>query len=461
MSEFIISNYDELVNSQRDYFNTNQTKAIKLRVTTLKKLLTILETNENLLYEAIYKDFKKSKFEVYETELGLLYGEIKLAIDEIENWSRKQQVATNLINMPASSYILPEPLGVSLVIGAWNYPYLLSLHPMVSAIAAGNTVVIKPSEISPFTSALMAQIINTNFDAKYIHVVEGGIPESTELLKQKFDKIFYTGSTAVGKIIYRAAAEHLTPVTLELGGKSPGFVLADAKIKITAQRLVWGKFINAGQTCVAPDYLVVDEKIKDELIAEIKKQIIKIHGKNPENSEALTRIINTHHFERLIKLIDTKKVIIGGEHNLENLYIAPTVMDNVTFSDLVMEDEIFGPILPIITYTDLDWVINQVKSRPKPLALYAFTESTKLKNKILTEISFGGGAINETLVHLGNHHLPFGGVGSSGTGNYHGKFGFDNFSHQKAIHDKPTWFEPGIKYPPYTDFKFKILKKLF
>ena len=461
MSEYSISNYHELVNNQRDYFNTNQTKDIKLRVNTLKQLLHVLKSNEELLYEAIYKDFKKSKFEVFETELGLVYGEIKLSINEVENWSRKQQVPTNLANMPASSYIIPEPLGVSLVIGAWNYPYMLSLHPMVSAIAAGNTVIIKPSELSPKTSAVMAQIINSNFDSNYLHVVEGGIPESTELLKQKFDKIFYTGSTQVGKIIYRAAAEHLTPVTLELGGKSPGFVTDDASIKITAQRLVWGKFLNAGQTCVAPDYLLVDSKIKDKLIAEIKIQIIKIHGENPENSEALTRIINKHHFERLVQLIDPSKVIIGGQSNIDSLYIAPTVMDKVEFSDLIMEDEIFGPILPIITFTDLNWAINQVKSRPKPLALYVFTESKKIKNKLLNEISFGGGGINETLVHLANHNLPFGGVGSSGTGNYHGKFGFDNFSHQKAIHDKPTWFEPGLKYPPYTEFKFKIIKKLF
>jgi aldehyde dehydrogenase (NAD+) len=461
MTEYVISNYHELVGNQRTYFNTNVTKDIKLRIKTLRHLLHVLETNEELLYDAIYKDFKKSKFEVFETELGLLFSEIKLAINEIENWSRKKIVSTNLINIPASSYIISEPLGVSLVIGAWNYPYLLSLHPMISAIAAGNTVIIKPSEISANTSAIMAQIINSNFDAKHIHVVEGGIPESTKLLQQKFDKIFYTGSTAVGKIIYRAAAEHLTPVTLELGGKSPGFILDDSKIKITAQRLVWGKFLNAGQTCVAPDYLLIDEKIKDKLIAEIKLQITKIHGENPANSEALTRIINKHHFERLIDLIDPKKVIIGGQNNLDELYISPTIMDNITFEDKVMKDEIFGPILPIITFTDLDWAIEQVKNRPKPLALYVFTESTKIKNKILNEISFGGGAVNETLVHLGNHNLPFGGVGSSGTGNYHGKYGFDNFSHQKAIHDKPSWFEPSLKYPPYTNFKFNLLKKLF
>jgi aldehyde dehydrogenase (NAD+) len=461
MSTTSISEYGKLIQSQRDYFNTNVTKDIKFRKQILKQLLEAIRTNEDLLNEAIYTDFKKSKFEVFETELGIIYSEIKLAIDHLDNWAQRESVPTNLANLPASSYIISEPLGVTLVIGAWNYPYLLSLHPLISAISAGNTVILKPSEIAPESSAIMAKIINENFETKLTHVLEGGIPESTELLKHKFDKIFYTGSTAVGKIIYRAAAEHLTPVTLELGGKSPGLILEDAKIKITAQRLVWGKFINAGQTCVAPDYLLVDAKIKDKLITEIKTQITKIHGENPENSEALSRIINKNHFERLIKLIDMEKTVIGGETNDSDNYIAPTVMDNVNFEDAIMQDEIFGPILPIISYTDLDWAIQQVKERPKPLALYVFTESIKAKNKILNEISFGGGAINETLVHLGNHNLPFGGVGSSGTGSYHGKFGFDCFSHKKAIHDKPTWFEPGLKYPPYTDFKLNILKKIF
>tara|TARA_R110002050_G_scaffold286088_1_gene436108 strand:+ start:64190 stop:65575 length:1386 start_codon:yes stop_codon:yes gene_type:complete len=461
MATISTNDYSSLIQSQRNYFNTNLTKEIKFRIAALKKLHRLIITNEDLLYSAIYQDFKKPKFEVFETEIGIIYSEIKLAIENVAAWAQNEPVPTNLTNFPASSFIMPEPLGVTLVIGAWNYPYLLSLHPLISAIAAGNTVILKPSEISPNSSAAMAKIINPNFESEYMFVAEGGIPESTELLKNSFDKIFYTGSTAVGKIIYRAAAEHLTPVTLELGGKSPGFVFKDAKIKITAQRIVWGKFINAGQTCVAPDYLLVDASIKKKLVAEIGKQITEIHGENPKNSEALARIINPAHFHRLTQLIDPKKVVIGGEFDASDNYIAPTVMDEVSFDDEVMQDEIFGPILPIITFTDIDWAIQQVKTRPKPLALYAFTESKKSKNRILQEISFGGGAINETLVHLGNHNLPFGGVGSSGTGNYHGKFGFDCFSHKKAIHDKPTWFEPSLKYPPYTDFKLNILKKLY
>ena len=460
MRNFEIAQYSELVQSQRDFFFSNATKSVSFRKKTLKKLLSVLQENEQQLYDAIYADFKKPKFEVLETELALLFAEIRLAISKLDEWSEREYVPTNLANLPASSYIISEPLGVTLVIGAWNYPYLLSLQPLVPAIAAGNTAILKPSEISANSSAIMAKIINQTFDSNYIHVLEGGIPESTAILKQKFDKIFYTGSTAIGKVIYKAAAEHLTPVVLELGGKSPGFVMEDAKLKITAQRLVWGKFINAGQTCVAPDYLLVDAKIKDKLITEIKRQIVKIHGDNPQQSEAFSRIINRHHFDRLVKLIDKNKVIFGGEVDASDNYIAPTLMDNVAFDDLVMEDEIFGPILPIISYTDLDWAITQVRQRPKPLALYVFTERNKSRDKILNEISFGGGAVNETMVQLANHHLPFGGVGSSGTGNYHGKFGFDCFSHKKAIHDKPTWFEPSLKYPPYTDFKFNLIKKV-
>ena len=460
MENFEISQYAELVQSQRNFFFSNETKSVAFRIKMLKKLRSVIKENEQKLYDAIYADFKKPKFEVLETELALIYAEIKLAINSVEVWSQREHVRTNLANMPASSYIISEPLGVTLVIGAWNYPFQLSIQPLVAAITAGNTVILKPSEIASNSSAIIAKLLNEHFNSNFIYVLEGGVPESTAILKQKFDKIFYTGSTAVGKIIYKAAAEHLTPVVLELGGKSPGFVLENAQIKITAKRLVWGKFINAGQTCVAPDYLLVDTKIKDKLIEEIKKQIVKIHGENPQKSEALTRIINPHHFDRLVQLLDKKKVVYGGDTDATDNYIAPTIMDNVSFDDLVMQDEIFGPILPVISFTDLDWAISQVKERPRPLALYVFTESNKSRDKILNEISFGGGAINETLVHLANHNLPFGGVGSSGTGNYHGKFGFDCFSHKKAIHDKPTWFEPSLKYPPYTDFKFKIIKKL-
>jgi aldehyde dehydrogenase (NAD+) len=334
------------------------------------------------------------------------------------------------------------------------------LAPVVAALAAGNTAIIKPSELSLNSSNAMAKIINENFANKYLHVVEGGVEETTQLLKQKFDKIFYTGSVGVGKIIMRAAAENLTPVTLELGGKSPAFVFNDTKLKIAAKRLVWAKFLNGGQTCVAPDYLLVEKGIKQKLISEIEKQIIEIHGSNPRDSEAFVRIINPRHYNRILQLIDREKICIGGESNEEDLYIAPTVMDNVTFDDKVMEEEIFGPILPIIEFDDLDWAISMVKNRPKPLSLYVFTSSSKKVDKIFHEISFGGGAVNDAVVQLANSNLPFGGVGNSGMGNYHGKAGFDTFSHFKSIYSHSTLIELPIKYAPYTNWKKQLLQKM-
>jgi aldehyde dehydrogenase (NAD+) len=453
-------NYKELVKSQLDYFNTNVTKDVDFRVAMLKKLLNIMKSNEGLLDEAIYKDFKKSSFENYATELSIVYHDINEAISKLKGWSKRISVATNMANLPASSYIIPEPLGVTLTIGAWNYPYQLTLAPLVPALAAGNTAIIKPSELALNTSNIMAKLINENFDAEYLHVVEGGVEETTELLKQKFDKIFYTGGSVVGKIIMKAAAEHLTPVTLELGGKSPTFVFKDANLKITAKRLVWAKFLNGGQTCIAPDYILAEKGVKEKLIAEIKNQISEIHGHDPQQSEAFVRIINPRHYKRIMQLIDEKKVVIGGETDESDLYISPTVMDNVSFDDAVMQEEIFGPVLPIIEFDDLDWAIKMIKERPKPLALYVFSSSDKTRDKIFFEVSFGGGAVNDAVMHLTNPKLPFGGVGHSGMGSYHGKAGFDAFSHYKSILDKSTLIEPPIKYPPYSDWKRKVLRPL-
>jgi len=455
-----MNTYQELLDSQRAFFNTNATKSVKFRKEQMKKLLHILKTHEKELDEAIYADFKKSAFENFATELSLIYSELKHSIKMVNYWSKKKYVGTNLANLPGSSYIIPEPLGNTLVIGAWNYPYLLSLHPAISAIAAGNTVIIKPSELAMNTSNLMAKLINENFDSQYFHVVEGGVKETTELLQQKFDKIFYTGSTAVGKIIMRAASEHLTPVVLELGGKSPAIITKGASIKMAAKRLVWGKFLNGGQTCVAPDYLMVDKSVKKQLIEEIKKQITKIHGDDPQKSEAFVRIINPRHFERITQLVDQDKIIVGGQTDKEDLYIAPTLMDHVNWDDAVMKEEIFGPVLPIIEYEDLNNAIAQIKAQEKPLALYLFTNKKSIRDQVFHEISFGGGALNETIMHLANPNLPFGGVGNSGTGSYHGEYGFAAFSHQKSIIQKPNWFEPFVKYAPYTSFKLSILKKL-
>ena len=452
--------YTELLQDQRRFFYSNATKDIGFRKKQMKKLLHLLKSNEEVLNKAIYQDLKKSVFETYATELGIIYAEISHHLKHLNDWSHKKYVATNLANIPGSSYIISEPLGNTLIIGAWNYPYLLSLHPTVSAMAAGNTVMIKPSELTKHTSKVLADLINQNFPSEYLHVIEGGVKETTELLQHKFDKIFYTGSATVGKIVMRAAAEHLCPVTLELGGKSPAIITKSASIKMTAKRIAWGKFINAGQTCVCPDYILVDKSIKSEFIGHLQKEIEKIHGPDPQKSEGFIRIINQRHFKRLLALIDKNKVIYGGQTNEADLYISPTIMDHVSWEDPVMQEEIFGPILPILEYEKLEDAIAQIKNNEKPLALYLFSRKKKTRDRIFSELSFGGGALNDTIMQLSNPKLPFGGVGLSGMGNYHGEYGFKCFSHEKSIIQKTNWFEPFVKYAPYSKLKFNLLKRL-
>jgi aldehyde dehydrogenase (NAD+) len=445
---------------QNQFFDSNKTKNIAFRLEQLKKIKNILLEKEDLLYKAIYEDFGKSEFETYATELSLIHHELNLFIKKIKKWSKPKKVSSGLANFPAKSYIIPEPLGTTLVIGAWNYPFQLSLIPAITSLAAGNTVILKPSELPNQTSKILAKIINENFPANYFCVVEGGVKETSELLEHRFDKIFFTGSIPVGKIIYEAAAKHLTPVTLELGGKSPTFVLADTDIKMTAKRLVWAKFLNAGQTCVAPDYVLVDKSIESKFLEAVKIEI-DTHYQNVNGSnDNYLRIINNSNFDRLSKLIDSDKIYCGGETNKANRYISPTVLHNVTFKDEVMKDEIFGPILPVITFDNIDDAIQLVKERPKPLSCYIYSKDRKSINKLLKEISFGGGAVNDSIMHLANSKLPFGGVGFSGIGSYHGKYGFDSFSHQKSILDKPFWLEFNIKYSPYSIKKLKLLKWL-
>lgn len=450
--------YSEIIDSQRSFFNSGSTKNVEFRITQLKKLSVLLRSNEPKLYQAIYEDFKKSEFETYATELALIYHDIDEAIKKIKKWSRRKKVKTNLTNFPARSFIIPEPLGVSLIIGAWNYPYLLSLAPCVAAIAAGNTVILKPSELSKNTSALMAELINKNFPQNYFKVVEGGAKETSELLELKFDKIFFTGSVPVGKIIYLAAAKHLTPVTLELGGKSPAFITSDCNLKDSVKRLVWAKFLNAGQTCIAPDYVLVDEKVKDVFLKTVKEQLEKFDHKF--ENENYVQIINDKNVDRLESLIDKNKVYCGGVVDKSIRYISPTILTNVTFDDNIMKDEIFGPILPVLSYTKLEDAVREVKARPKPLSCYVFTSDKEVENKVLSELSFGGGAVNDAVMHISNSNLPFGGVGESGTGNYHGEAGFKAFSHYKSILGKSFWFEPDFKYPPYSKKKFAWIKKL-
>ncbi|MBQ0736093.1 aldehyde dehydrogenase [Aquimarina celericrescens] len=451
-------NYQEIINQQRAFFNTHTTKNISFRIKELKRLKDILKKNENQLYESIYKDFKKSEFETYTTELSIIYHEIDLAIKKVKKWARQKRASIGLANLPGKSYIIPEPYGTVLVIGAWNYPYQLSLCPAVAAIAAGCTVILKPSEVPSRTSATMAQLINENFDPNFFKVVEGGVQETTDLLDVKFDKIFFTGSVPVGKIIYQAAAKHLTPVTLELGGKSPAIITKDVNVDMTAKRLVWAKFLNAGQTCIAPDYVMVQSGIKDKFLTAVKKYIDQ--SEYHVDNDNYTQIINDKNFERLIGMIEQDKIYLGGKGNKEERVIPPTVMKNVDFSDKVMEDEIFGPILPILSFDTIEEAIQKVRQLSKPLSCYVFTKNSTIKKKILTEISFGGGAVNDAVMHFTEQTLPFGGVGDSGIGNYHGKYGFETFSHYKSVLQKPFWIEPNLKYPPYSKTKFKWLKRI-
>lgn len=448
----------ELVNKQRRFFNSNETKDINFRIKQLKKLKLLLQENEQRMEEAIYADFSKSAFDNYSTEIALLYLEINDAVKKIKKWALRKRVPTDLVNLPGRSYILPEPLGVSLIIGAWNYPYQLSFAPAIAAIAAGNTVILKPSELPANTSRLMAEIVNQNFEPEFFRVVEGGVVETQHLLEQRFDKIFFTGSVPVGRVVYQAAAKHLTPVTLELGGKSPAFILDDKNLNMYVKRLVWAKFVNAGQTCIAPDYILVKRSLKDkfiqQLIAEIKKEQFSIGNQN------YVQIINEKNMKRLIGYINQDKVVFGGNYDMQTRVIEPTVMDEVSFDDAVMQEEIFGPILPVIPFDSLDEMIAEVKRREKPLSCYVFTHDKKLRNKIMHEVSFGGGCVNDAIMHISNNKLPFGGVGESGIGSYHGEFGFRTFSHYKSILDKPTWFEAGLKYFPHSAAKFNLMKKM-
>ncbi|MAP80755.1 MAG: aldehyde dehydrogenase [Aequorivita sp.] len=446
----------EILDKQRAFFNSHATKSIQFRRKQLKTLQRALKENEAALHQAIYKDFKKSEFDNYTTEISLLYRDIKEARMNIFKWARRKNVSTGVLNFPASSFIVPEPLGVCLVIGAWNYPYQLSFAPVIAAIAAGNTVVLKPSELPSNTAAAMAKIVKEYFDPAFFTVVEGGVDETQELLKQKFDKIFFTGSTKVGKIVYKAAAENLIPVTLELGGKSPAIVTESCNLKISVKRLVWGKFLNAGQTCIAPDYVLVHKSIEQKFLEQTKQEIISQHFAY-ENDNFL-QIINEQNFDRLTEMLDQKKIFFGGEHKKETRYIQPTIMQNVTLEDPVMQEEIFGPILPVIAYNTIEEAISIVNSLPKPLSCYVFTKRDSIKKKVLKEVSFGGGAINDTVMHITNSHLPFGGVGHSGIGSYHGEAGFKAFTHYKSVMDKPTWLDPSIRYYPHTAFRLKLMR---
>jgi aldehyde dehydrogenase (NAD+) len=446
----------QLIDQQKQFFNTNATKPLTFRIAQLKKLRSVVKTYEQELTDAVFKDFQKGSFNTFLSEFSGIYNSLDKAIKKAGKWAKMKRVGTNMLNFPGSSYIMPEPLGVCLIIGAWNYPLNLTLVPAISAIAAGNTVVLKPSELAAHSSAVLSKMIRENFDPSFITVVEGGVEETTELLEQPFDKIFFTGSIPVGKVVYQAAAKNLIPVTLELGGKSPLIIAPDANLEITVKRLVWGKFVNAGQTCVAPDYVLVHRSIEKAFLETLKKEIEQAQFSLANQNYA--QIISEKHLDRLVSLIDPEKVFVGGEYDRSKRLLMPTVLTNISEDDKVMEDEIFGPILPVLTYGDIASAISLIKSKPKPLALYLFSESSSLRKKILDEVSFGGGTANDVLMHFANDELPFGGVGSSGMGSYHGEAGFKSFSHYKSVIKRPTLFELPLKYYPYTSWKSRMIK---
>jgi acyl-CoA reductase-like NAD-dependent aldehyde dehydrogenase len=453
-----MNSIQEIVKQQRQFFASEITKSVDFRIEQLSKLKNAIISKESQIIEALAQDLGKPNFEGY-FEMVVIQ-DIDYALKEIKKWVKPQKVKIGLETFPSSAKIYPEPLGVVLIIGPWNYPFSLMISPLIGAISAGNCAVLKPSEIAPHTSKILTEIITDIFPSNYIAVVEGGVETSQQLLAEKFDLIFFTGGTKIGKIVMEAAAKNLTPVTLELGGKSPCIVDSNTNLKETAKRLSWGKFVNAGQTCIAPDYLLVNQSIKSELITEIKQCIHDFYGDNPDQSPDYGRIINQRQFERLTNLLTSGKIIIGGDFDAKKRYIAPTILDEITLDDPVMEDEIFGPILPILTYNNLEEAITIINSRPKPLALYLFTNDQEKQQRILSATSSGGVCINHTILQVGVRELPFGGVGDSGIGSYHGKASFDTFSHYKSVLFKPFWGDFNLLFPPYQD-KIKLFKRLF
>ncbi|WNM18593.1 aldehyde dehydrogenase [Flavobacterium capsici] len=433
--------------------------SIDYRKNALLKLLVSIEKHEKEINQALYSDFKKPEFESYLTETYFVLSELKHTIKNINKWAKPKMVLPFLLNFPSTDYLYKEPYGKVLIISPWNYPFHLAMLPMIAAIAAGNQVVLKPSELTPNTSKLISKIVGEVFDKNHVEVIEGGIEVSQNLLAQQWDYIFFTGSVAVGKIVAKAAAEHLTPVTLELGGKNPCIIDEKANLKLASKRIVWGKFINAGQTCIAPDYLLVHELIKEEFTKYLIDEINAAFGENPEASKDLCRIINEKNWTRLIKMLDNQKIIFGGKNSKDDFFISPTIIDEPSLNSLVMQEEIFGPILPILKYSSEDDLDNIILKFEKPLAFYIFTEDKRLSKKLIQKYSFGGGSINDTLIHFSNNRLPFGGVGKSGIGAYHGKFSFEQFSHKKAIIKKANWLDIPIRYAPYRD-KIKFLKRI-
>ncbi len=450
----------ELVHKQRNFFHTNATMNINFRMQALEKIKRWIQIHEDEIQYALQKDLGKSAFESYMSEIGLVLSEISYMKKHIRTFSKTKTVHTPLSQFHSRSFMKPSPYGVVLIMSPWNYPFLLTIDPLIDALAAGNTVILKPSAYCVYTSKLLSQMIADCFDERYVAVVSGGRAENICLLEQHFDYIFFTGSQSVGKQVMKKAAEFLTPVTLELGGKSPCIVDKSANIKLSVKRIVFGKYLNCGQTCVAPDYIYCDRTVKDKFVKELKKEIQRQYGKRPLENESYGKIINRKHFDRILNLIDQEKIVHGGAFDRETLKIEPTVLDHITVSDKAMQEEIFGPVLPILTFDHIEEVIKNIQSMPKPLALYLFTKNKDIVRKVTTRCSFGGGCVNDTIVHLATSEMPFGGVGESGMGGYHGKAGFDTFTHYKSMVEKKTWLDLPVRYQPYKKVYHIALRKI-
>jgi aldehyde dehydrogenase (NAD+) len=452
------SSLQTLVQQQRIFFSTGQTKPIAFRMQQLQNLQQAITNFQSAIVEAAKQDLGRPEYEAY-FEIATV-AEIKQALKSLKQWMKPQRVASSIDQFPSTAWIQPDPLGVVLIIGPWNYPFQLIISPLVGAIAAGNCAILKPSEHAPHTAKVVAEMIQSVFTPQYIAVAQGDAEVSQQLLAEKFDHIFFTGGTAIGRVVMEAAAKHLTPVTLELGGKSPCVVEADARLDYAAKRIAWGKFINAGQTCIAPDYLLVDRRIKQELLTKIKAYIQEFYGTDPATSPDYGRIINQRHFARLASFLDNGTPLLGGQSNPDTRYIAPTLLDNVSWDAPVMQDEIFGPILPVLEYEELEEAIALINARPKPLALYFFSNNARKQEQMLQATSSGGVCINDTVMHIAVSSLPFGGVGESGMGSYHGKASFDTFSHYKSVLKKGMWLDLAWRYAPYTEGKLKLIKKI-
>ena len=453
-----MSKLSKIVNTQRHFFMSGRTLSISFRKEQLRRLRAAVVAHEKRILEALHRDLNKSSFEAYMSEVGIVLSEIRFALRHLRTWARPKRVRTPLTLFPSTSHIHFEPYGVSLVISPWNYPFALTINPLIGAIAAGNCCVLKVPEFAPFTSSVLADIISHAYTDSYITVISGDAEVSQNLLKEHFDKIFFTGSAIVGRAVMSAAATNLTPVTLELGGKSPCIVDRDARLVEAARKIVSGKFLNAGQTCIAPDYLLVHHKVKNELLNKIQNTIHRFYGTNPQESEDYARIINQRHFDRLDQLMASGRILFGGDRDRKNLYIGPTLIDNIQRDDNIMRDEIFGPLLPIMAFNDLTDAINIVRSLPKPLALYYFSECRRHQRTVMSQIAFGGGCVNDTMLQYASPYLPFGGVGQSGMGRYRGKASFEAFSHQKSVVRRASIVDLPLRHPPYKSLW--LIKKL-